>query len=238
MKNLIRLDKLLSEAGFCSKKKALEFLKTNKVLVNGIETYEPGTKLNTDKDRILINGEALKALEEKVYYLLNKQKGVVSTVADEHNRPTVVSLISETKRIFPVGRLDENTSGLIILTNDGNFSNQMTHPKFHIPKTYQLTIRGFVSKPVLEKLRNGVILKDGKTLPAKAEIINKGKGNTILEMTIMEGKNRQIRRMCGKLKLELIDLKRVAIGNLRDENLRMGKYRILTPEELSSLTIF
>jgi len=235
MENLMRLDKLLSDAGYCSKKRAAEFLKNNMVLINGIRTHEPGTKLNVGKDTIGVNGNALKDLEEKVYYLLNKPKGVVSTVADEHNRPTVVSLIPETKRIFPVGRLDENTSGLIILTNDGIFSNRLTHPSFHTPKTYELTIRGFVPKPALQKLRSGVALKDGKTSPAKAETLKKEKGNTVLEMTIKEGRNRQIRRMCGKLNLELLDLKRVVIGDLRDSNLKAGEFRKLSETEINNL---
>lgn len=236
MQNLIRLDKFLSGAGFCSKKKVLDFLKTNKVLVNGNETLEPGSKLDINKDKVSVNGKLVKNAEEKVYYLLNKPKGVVSTVSDEHNRPTVISLIPEVKRIFPIGRLDENTSGLIILTNDGEFSNKLTHPKFHIPKTYQLTIRGFVPKPVLEKLRKGVELKDGRTLPAEVDMLRKEKGNTILEMKISEGKNRQIRRMCGKLKLELLDLKRTGIGSLRDDELPVGKFRKLTGAEINSLT--
>lgn len=236
MKNLIRLDKLLSETGYCSKKKALMFLKTNEIFMNGIQIFEPGLKVNLSEDDIRVNGKLIEGLEEKVYYLLNKPKGVISTVSDEHKRTTVVSLIPENKRIFPVGRLDENTTGLIILTNDGELSNKLTHPAFHLPKTYQLTVKGFVPKPVLEKFKNGVLLKDGKTLPAEAKIIRKEKGNTILEMTITEGKNRQIRRMCGKLKVELLDLKRIAIGSLKDETLRTGEHRKLNPTELDSLT--
>jgi len=231
----IRLDKFLSEAGFCSKKRAEEFLRLNKVLVNGVSTPEPGKRFDLENAQIIINGKVIEKSEEKVYYLLNKPKGVVSTVSDEHNRPTITSFIPETKRIFPIGRLDENTSGLIILTNDGDFSNLLTHPSFHIPKTYQLTIRGFVPKPALQKLRSGVTLKDGKTLPAKAEIIKKERGNTVLEMTMNEGRNRQIRRMCGKLNLELLALKRVAIRNLSDVNLKVGEFRKLSEIEINNL---
>ena len=231
----IRLDKFLSEAGFCSKKRAEEFLRLNKVLVNGVSTPEPGKRFDLENAQIIINGKVIEKSEEKVYYLLNKPKGVVSTVSDEHNRPTITSFIPETKRIFPIGRLDENTSGLIILTNDGDFSNLLTHPSFHIPKTYQLTIRGFVPKPALQKLRSGVTLKDGKTLPAKAEIIKKERGNTVLEMTMNEGRNRQIRRMCGILNLELLALKRVAIRNLSDVNLKVGEFRKLSEIEINNL---
>ena len=231
----IRLDKFLSEAGFCSKKRAEEFLRLNKVLVNGVSTPEPGKRFDLENAQIIINGKVIEKSEEKVYYLLNKPKGVVSTVSDEHNRPTITSFIPETKRIFPIGRLDENTSGLIILTNDGDFSNLLTHPSFHIPKTYQLTIRGFVPKPALQKLRSGVTLKDGKKLRAKDEIIKKERGNTVLEITMNEGRNRQIRRMCGKLNLELLALKRVAIRNLSDVNLKVGEFRKLSEIEINNL---
>ena len=231
----IRLDKFLSDAGFCSKKRAVEFLSANKVFVDGVRVLEPGIKINSQENDVKVNGNLIKNSEEKVYYLVNKPKGVVSTVSDEHGRATVISLVPEAKRIFPVGRLDENTSGLIILTNDGDFSNQLTHPSFHIPKTYELTIRGFVPKPALEKLKNGIELKDGLTQPAIVNVINKDKNKTILEMVLFEGKNRQIRRMCGKLKLELLNLRRVALGRVADNNLKVGEYRKLTEGELELL---
>lgn len=231
----IRLDKLLSEAGFCSKKRAKQFLNVSKVLVNGVRILEPGLKVDSDVDQIVVNGTKVQGVEEKVYYLLNKPKGVVVTVSDELNRPTVVSLIPEKKRIFPVGRLDENTSGLIILTNDGEFSNKLTHPSFHIPKTYELTIQGYIPKPALAKLKNGVELSDGVTLPALVPVVQKGQNQTIIELVLFEGRNRQIRRMCGKLKLELLNLRRVAIGKVSDNNLVIGKYRKLTAEEVEVL---
>lgn len=172
-----------------------------------------------------------------VYYLLNKPKGYITTTSDELGRPIVVHLVPVQEKIFPVGRLDENTSGLIILTNDGDFSNKLTHPSHDISKTYQLTIRGFLPKPVIKKFEKGVELQDGMTRPAIVKLIGREKGNEIFELTIFEGRNRQVRRMCGKVGLELLDLKRVAIGNLRDENLREGKYRKLTEAEVESFFV-
>lgn len=170
-----------------------------------------------------------------VYYLLNKPKGYITTTSDELGRRTVMNLISVPEKVFPVGRLDENTSGLLILTDDGQFSNMLTHPSHEISKTYQLTIRGFLPKPVIKKFETGVELQDGKTKGAKVELISRETGKEIFELTIYEGKNRIIRRMCGKLGLELLDLKRVAIGNLRDEKLGLGKFRKLTEEEIVKL---
>lgn len=171
-----------------------------------------------------------------VYYLLNKPKGYICTLKDEFNRPTILDLVKVPENIFPVGRLDENTTGLIILTDDGNFSNMLTHPSHNISKTYLLTIRGFLPKPVIKKLEQGIKLNDGVTRPAIVKLIGREGGCEIFELIIFEGRNRQVRRMCGALGLELLDLKRVAIGNLRDESLKEGKYRELTQEEIKGLT--
>ena len=170
-----------------------------------------------------------------LYYLLNKPKGYITTTSDEFGRPTVLDLVKVSEKVFPVGRLDENTSGLIILTSDGEFSNLLTHPSHNISKTYQLTIRGFLPKPVIKKFEKGIELSDGLTRPAIVKLISRGNNQEIFELTIFEGRNKIIRRMCGKLGLELLDLKRVAIGDLRDEKLGLGKYRKLTEEEVNSL---
>jgi 23S rRNA pseudouridine2605 synthase len=171
-----------------------------------------------------------------VYYLLNKPKGYITTTSDELGRPTVLDLVKLKEKVFPVGRLDENTSGLLILTDDGQLSNLLTHPSHEISKTYQLTIRGFLPKPVIKKFETGVELSDGMTRPAIVKLINRKGGNEIFELTIFEGRNRIIRRMCGKVGLELLELKRVAIGGLRDEKLEIGKYRKLTDEEVQQLS--
>lgn len=176
------------------------------------------------------------AVTNLVYYLLHKPKGVITTTSDEFGRPTVLDLVKVAEKIFPVGRLDENTTGLIILTNDGAFSNMLTHPSHNLPKTYQLTIRGFLPKPVIKKFENGVQLQDGMTAPATVKLISRESGKEIFELTIFEGKNRIIRRMCGALKLELLGLKRVGIGNLLNPSLKEGKFRKLTKDEIQKLT--
>lgn len=169
------------------------------------------------------------------YYLLNKPKGYITTTSDEHGRQTVMDLVKVAEKVFPVGRLDENTSGLLILTDDGEFSNFITHPSHKLGKTYQLTIRGFLPKPVIKKFEEGIELQDGLTAPAVVKLISREGGKEIFELTIFEGKNRIIRRMCGRLGLELLDLKRVAIGGLRDEELGLGKFRKLSDEEVNNL---
>lgn len=169
------------------------------------------------------------------YYLLNKPKGYITTTSDEFDRQTVMDLVRVPENVFPVGRLDENTSGLLILTDDGQFSNLLTHPSHEVSKTYQLTIRGFLPKPVIKKFEEGIELQDGKTAPAEVKLIARVEGSEIFELTIHEGKNRIIRRMCGKLGLELLDLKRVGIGGLRDEKLGVGKLRRLNQGEINKL---
>lgn len=171
----------------------------------------------------------------KLYFLLNKPKGFITTTTDEYGRPTVMDLIKVKEKIFPVGRLDENTTGLIILTNDGEFSNMLTHPSHDISKTYRLTIRGFLPKPVIKKFESGIVLNDGPTRPAVVNLISKTGNSQTFELTIFEGRNRQIRRMCGAVRLELLELERVAIGNLRDAKLKLGKYRKLTDQEVNKL---
>ena len=173
-----------------------------------------------------------------VYYLLNKPKSYITTTSDELDRPTVMNLVKVPEIVFPVGRLDENTSGLLILTNDGKFSQMLTHPSHEISKTYQLTIRGFLPKPVIKRLESGIMLQDGKTAPAFLKLLGRDGKSETFELTIHEGRNRIIRRMCGALNLELLDLKRVAIGNLRDSKLALGKFRKLTTDEVEQLAGF
>jgi len=174
-------------------------------------------------------------VETFAYYLLNKPKGVITTTSDELGRETVMDLVKPPEKIFPVGRLDENTSGLLILTDDGEFSNLLTHPSHSLGKTYQLIIRGFLPKPVIKKFEKGIKLKDGLTRQAVVGLLGRDGNSETFELTIFEGRNKIIRRMCGALKLELLDLKRVAIGGLRDEDLKEGKYRRLTEEEVRDL---
>lgn len=230
----IRLDKHLSDLGICSRRAVDKLLEENNVTINGKRATKSGVRLNPAKDILLINGKEPKKPELK-YYLLNKPKGYISTTADERSRKNVVSLIPTTERIYPVGRLDKDTTGLLILTNDGELTYQLTHPKHHIDKTYRLTIEGIVTSEQVQRFERGMLLVDGPTSPAKVKIVNKNPKQTILDLTIHEGRNRQVRRMCEEVGVRLLELERIAIGNLKDTNLKLGSSRELSKEEINNL---
>lgn len=234
MDNTIRLDKHLANLGVCSRRAVDKLLVENNVTINGKKVTESGTRLNPKKDILLINGQKPKTPQLK-YFLLNKPKGYISTASDEMDRKNVVSLIKTDERIYPVGRLDKDTTGLLILTNDGQLTNLLTHPRYHVPKTYRLTIDGKITDEQIERLSNGVLLDDGPTSSAEIKVISINYKKAVLDMTIHEGRNRQIRRMCEEVKANLTDLERIAIGNLTDENLKLGSYRELSKEEIENL---
>jgi 23S rRNA pseudouridine2605 synthase len=230
----IRLNKYLANLGIASRRDIKTFLKSQNVTVNGERINEAGFRVDPQKDEIRINGKEIKQ-PELVYYLINKPKGVVSTTADEYGRKNVISLIPTEERIYPVGRLDKDTTGLLILTNDGELTNQLIHPRYHVDKIYRLQIAGMITKEQLRALRNGVLLDDGITYPASVVITKSNNANTFLEMTIHEGRNRQIRRMCETVGIKLLELQRVKFGSLSLGNLPIGKFRKLKKEEIASL---
>lgn len=232
--NTIRLDKFLSGNGVTSRRGVKHFLKTEIVTVNGKRVRESGTRINPEKDEIKLNGQKLKTVK-LVYYLLNKPKGIISTSSDEFNRQNVTDLVPKDQRVFPVGRLDKDTHGLILLTNDGTLTNKLTHPSSHVSKIYRLGIKGRVSDGKIEKLEKGIMLTDGITNPANVKRVKETEEQTTLEMEIFEGRYRQIRRMCEAIFLPLIDLKRIQFGPIKIEGLKEGKYRELTKEEIKSL---
>jgi len=230
----IRLNKYLANQGIAARRDIKQFVKEQIVTVNGERVKEPGVRIDPQKDHVMVNGKEIKP-PQLVYYLLNKPQGIISTTADEYGRKNVLSLIPETQRIYPVGRLDKDTTGLIILTNDGELTNKLTHPKFHVYKVYRLIVQGRVNRPQLNALRNGVLLDDGITAPAKVHVVQETMNQSTLEITLHEGKNRQIRRMCETVGLHLINLQRVQFGPIRIENLKLGKYRELTKKEIALL---
>lgn len=229
----IRADKLLSSLGLVSRRGVEEFLKKNRVESNGVRITEHGQRVPS-KSIVKLNGREIKK-PKKVYFLLNKPKGVVSTADDEFGRRNVVDLIRTDERVFPVGRLDRDTHGLLILTNDGELTNMLIHPKYHIGKVYILKIKGYLSSEQIEKLEKGVELEDGITAPSNVRLLQKRKDGTFLELTIYEGRKRQIRRMCEALNINLIDLQRVKFGSLELENLKTGEYREITGKEIENL---
>ena len=231
--NTIRADKMLSSLGISSRRGIEQFLIHNNVSADGKRILSHGERLPVHA-KITVNGKQL-LKPKRVYFLLNKPKGVISTSRDEMGRKPVVSLIKTKERIFPVGRLDRDTHGLLILTNDGELTNKLIHPKYHIGKIYKLTIKGPVPPAIIQKLIEGVALEDGMTAKARCTVLQRRKDATVLELTIYEGKKRQIRRMCEALNLPLIDLERISIGTLTTEGLKVGEYREVTGKEIENL---
>ncbi len=230
-----RLQKIIAAAGIASRRKAEQLIAEGRVRVNGEIVTEPGTKASVN-DTITVDGVEIRK-EEKVYYLLNKPKHTVSSVTDDRGRETVVSLLSEEKgRIFPVGRLDYDTTGVLILTNDGDFANKMMHPRYHIPKTYLVTCEGVITDEMASQMRRGLDLEDGRTMPAKVHIFsNSTRKKTRLSITIWEGRNRQVRRMIEYFGCTVTRLERVQYGFLDVRNLRQGEYRRLRMYEVKRL---
>lgn len=226
----VRLNKFLANLGVASRRDIATLLKQQVVTVNGNRVKESGFRIDPKTDDIRLNGKKIEQ-PELVYYLLNKPKGIVSTTADEYGRKNVTSLIPTKERIYPVGRLDKDTTGLLILTNDGELTNLLTHPRFHVDKIYRLTIAGQVTNAQLHALRNGVLLEDGITAPAAVTVLSKNQ----IEMKIHEGRNRQIRRMCETVGITLLELQRIKFGPIPIGNLTEGNYRKLTDEEINTL---
>lgn len=234
--NKIRLNKYLAHLGVASRRAVDELITLGKISLNGKVVTQLGTKVIPDKDEIVVGNRKIKnALEKLVYIILNKPKGVVSTSKDTFGNTTVLDLVKSSARLYPVGRLDQDSHGLILLTNDGDLTLKLTHPRFHIYKIYLVTILGFVPDSKVSLLRNGVLLDDGKTAPAKVTIVRQGPRQTVLEITLWEGRKRQIRRMCAELHLHLTDLQRIAIGPLTLGDLKIGKWRNLLDSEISAL---
>ena len=231
-----RLQKVIASAGVASRRKAEQLIQEGKVSVNGKIVTEMGIKVSPE-DEIKVNGKPLQK-EEKVYYLLNKPKGYICAVSDDKDRKTVIDCFPDVKeRIFPVGRLDYDTTGLLILTNDGEFANKMMHPRYHRPKTYEVSVDGVLTDQMLTMLQNGIELEDGKTLPAEVYLLKRleGKKKTVIQITIFEGRNRQVRHMMEYFHCEVTRLARIQYGFLDLGHLRQGQYRKLRSFEVRKL---
>ena len=231
-----RLQKIIAMKGYCSRRKAEELIQKGKVKVNGEIVTTMGYKASIN-DFIEVEGNPLDDVEDKVYYLLNKPRGVVTTSNDEKGRKTVVDLINTKKRIYPVGRLDYDTTGLIILTNDGELTNYLIHPKNNIEKVYVAKIKGLITKENLRKLCNGVRIDGYKTSKAKAKIlkIDKKKNTSVVELIIHEGKNHQVKKMFEAIGHEVLKLKRESIAFLTLDGIKSGDYRELSVKEVKKL---
>lgn len=232
-----RLQKIISRAGIASRRKAEEMIAAGRVTVDGTVVREPGTKADAASVRIAVDGKLLPREEQRVYFLLNKPKGYVSTAADERDRRTVLDLIPVKKtRIYPVGRLDQNTEGLLLLTNDGTLTQALLHPRFLVHKTYRAKVAGDLTPEALKKLRGGVELADGRTAPAEVRVYGTtDKGLNEVEVTLHEGRNRQVRRMFEAVGCDVRSLKRTRFAQLTLDGVKRGAYRPLTKAEVREL---
>lgn len=231
----MRINKYIAQAGICSRRKADELVANGNVKVNGLTMQEAGYDV-VQGDVVEVNGRRIEPEEKKVYILLNKPLGFVTTVSDDKERLTVMELVKDIDaRIFPVGRLDYNTGGMLIMTNDGDFAYRLTHPKHEMPKTYRARVAGVLSNEKCARLRNGVDIGGYVTSKAKVNIVKGVQRSTIVDITIHEGKNRQVRKMFRAVGNPVQELMRIAIGDIRLGHLAEGHYRKLTREEIEYL---
>ena len=231
-----RLNRVLSLAGVASRRKADEFIKSGRVMLNGRRVFELGTKAVWGTDSIKLDGKEIPGPSDRIYLMLNKPFGYITSLSDPEGRPIVTDLIKDIpQRLYPVGRLDFDSIGLLLLTNDGDFSYRLTHPKFHVSKTYKVTVEGSVNESTVRKLKNGVELDDGFSGKSKAGLIKQTGARSVIRLTVSQGRNRLVRRMFEAVGFEVIQLMRTGFGGLELGNLKIGKYRYLTPEEVSNL---
>ncbi len=236
MAEKIRLQKYMAACGVASRRACEEIIAAGRVTVGGKNVCELGTSVDPDYDEVFVDGKKISLPNKKYYIMLNKPQGYITTSSDQFGRPTVLDLVADIKeRLYPVGRLDYDTQGLLLLTNDGDFAQRLTHPKFEKSKTYRAVVRGFVSEQNSRLLAKGVIIDGKKTAPAKVKTAHKDDGTTQITLTIHEGRNRQVRKMCSSIGHEVISLKRIAIGDIILGNLPKGKWRHLNPVEINKL---
>ena len=235
--NEVRLQKFMAEQGMASRRKSEDLIRAGKVKVNG-HIAVIGQKINPKKDLVTVGKQKIVPPKTRnmIYIMLNKPHGYVTTVSDEYDRKTVMDLIPDIKeRIYPVGRLDKDSEGLLIMTNDGSFTNCLTHPSHGLAKVYRVTVRPAVDDEILYNLRNGIVIDGRKTAPADVTVLTEEENRVVLEFVLHEGRNREIRKMCESQGLEVARLKRTAVGSLKLGVLPQGKYRELTEQEVKKL---
>ena len=234
----MRIQKYMSQCGIASRRKSEELVLNGRVLVNGELIKTPGYLIDPDVDIVSVDGVFINP-ESLVYYILNKPIGVVSSSEDKFAEQTVVDLIDVPQRLYTIGRLDKDTEGLILVTNDGEMTEKLTHPRHQFEKTYWALVKGHMDASSIQKLKNGVDIEveDGiyRTKPAKVNILKEKRGATMIEIIISEGKNRQVRKMCNAVNHPVIQLRRVGLGDLKDPGLKNGEWRKLTEAEVNYL---
>ena len=233
-KELVRLQKMLADCGVDSRRKCEELIRRGSVKVNG-KVAVIGDKVDPYTDKVYVKGKRVTAAAKPKYryIMLNKPRGYVTTMSDERGRKCVAELIEDIEeRVYPIGRLDKDSEGMLLLTNDGEFANHIMHPKKHINKVYRVTVRPAITEEMVEKLQTGIVLDGRKTAPAQVRVVTKQEGRVVLEIVIREGRNRQIRRMCESLGLEVARLKRIAVGTVKLGGLKQGMYRDSSADEI------
>ena len=232
----VRLQKFLAMAGIASRRKSEEYIAAGRVKVDGKIITAMGQQIVPGKQAVLFDNKTVESKEKHIYILLNKPKGYVTTLSDPQGRPIVTSLLQGIKeRVFPVGRLDLDTEGALLLTNDGELAQSILHPKYEVYKTYEAQIKGFPSKHALRSLEKGILLDKKKTAPAKVRIKRRNKGNTIILITIHEGRKRQVKKMFQEVGNPVQSLKRLAYGSLELDNLPLGKFKILHQNDIKRI---
>lgn len=235
--NKVRLQKYMADNGIASRRKCEEMIEQGLVKVNGNRAHI-GDKVDPKRDKVTVSGKRISVQDKMKYILLHKPRGYITTMQDEQGRKCVAELVSDVgTRIYPVGRLDRESEGLLLMTNDGAFSNAMTHPARHVPKTYRVTIRPQITDEQINAFHNGIEIDGRMTAPAGLRVIEKTEGRVVCEVILYEGRNRQIRRMFEELGIEVARLKRTAVGSVKLGMLAPGKWRELTEEEVRKLML-
>lgn len=235
MADLERVQKIIAECGIASRRKAEEYIQAGRVSVNG-KPAQLGDKANPQSDRITLDGKPVRSQFEPFYIMLHKPRGYITTMSDEMDRKCVAELIQDIpQRIYPIGRLDRESEGLLLMTNDGEFANDMMHPSRHVPKTYRVTVRPSITDEQIGKITEGIVIEGRRTAPAEVTVLVREPGRVVLQIILHEGRNREIRKMCEALGLETARLKRTAFGPLKLGMLPAGKWRELTPVEVARL---
>jgi 23S rRNA pseudouridine2605 synthase len=239
-KDKIRVQKIIADAGLASRRKAEELIEKGAVTVNG-QRCHLGDKADPAKDKIVVAGREIRLRKDakKYYIMLHKPRGFITTMSDEGGRKCVAELVDEVPaRLFPVGRLDKDSEGMLLMTNDGDFANMISHPSTHFAKTYRVTVHPHITEEQLTALTTGVVIDGRKSMPASVRVVTSEKERTVLEIVLEEGRNRQIRKMCEAIGLEVARLKRTAIGPVKLGMLQPGKFRELTADEMRAIRAY
>ena len=230
-----RISRILSSAGLTSRRNADNWIKSGRVIVNGRVVTEPGAQAVWGADRIEVDGREIPKPSARIYLMLNKPFGYICSLKDPQGRPLITDLLDIPQRVYPVGRLDFDTLGLLLLTNDGEWAHRLTHPRYRVPRTYKVTIAGKITDQALNRLRKGVRLKGGSSGSAKLSPVSLSEKQSVFRMTITQGKSRQVRRMLEAVGHEVIHLIRIGFGMLTLGNLKVGEYRYLETDEIASM---